>query len=69
MIDFRSAVGNVQDVLEFLSFFLSFLSFYCYSITVVCLFSPSLHPSTETITDYSDNVKTITDQLEETLSL
>ena len=22
-----------------------FLNFYCYSITVVCLFSPSLHPS------------------------
>ena len=23
----------------------SFLNFYCYSITVVCLFSPSLHPT------------------------
>ena len=26
-------------------FFLSFFFFYCYSITVVCLFSPSLHPT------------------------
>ena len=25
--------------------FFSFLFFYCYSITVVCLFSPSLHPT------------------------
>ena len=22
-----------------------FLNFYCYSITVICLFSPSLHPT------------------------
>ena len=26
-------------------FFFFFLNFYCYSITVVCLFSPSLHPT------------------------
>ena len=26
-------------------FFLFFFNFYCYSITVVCLFSPSLHPT------------------------
>ena len=33
--------------LVFLSFcFLNFLKkFYCYSVTVVCLFSPSLHPT------------------------
>ena len=30
----------------FFSLFLQFLkNFYCYSITVVCLFSPSLHPT------------------------
>ena len=26
-------------------FILFFLNFYCYSVTVVCLFSPSLHPT------------------------
>ena len=28
-----------------LFFFFFFFNFYCYSITVVCLFSPSLHPT------------------------
>ena len=26
-------------------YFLYFFNFYCYSITVVCLFSPSIHPT------------------------
>ena len=26
-------------------YFLFFFNFYCYSVTVVCLFSPSLHPT------------------------
>ena len=29
----------------FFSVFKFFFNFYCYSITVVCLFSPSLHPT------------------------
>ena len=29
----------------FFFFFLLFFNFYCYSITAVCLFSPSLHPT------------------------
>ena len=34
---------SVKSLLPFLYFF--FFNFYCYSITVVCLFSPSLHPT------------------------
>ena len=33
---------NFTKVIFFLSFF---FNFYCYSITVICLFSPSLHPT------------------------
>ena len=32
-------------LLKGISFFCFFFNFYCYSITVVCLFSPSLHPT------------------------
>ena len=30
---------------NYLFFYYYFLNFYCYSVTVVCLFSPSLHPT------------------------
>ena len=40
---------NVRYIIFIFLFFIFilfyFLNFYCYSITVVCLFSPSLHPT------------------------
>ena len=33
------------NIESFFFFFLFFKNFYCYSITDVCLFSPSLHPT------------------------
>ena len=38
---FRSFIGSPF----FFLFLFLFFNFYCYSITVVCLFSPSLHPT------------------------
>ena len=40
---FVSSSISFFSILE--GFFLIFLNFYCYSITVACLFSPSLHPT------------------------
>ena len=43
--------STISETIYYLSFssvfsiILFFLNFYCYSITVVCLFSPSLHPT------------------------
>ena len=36
--------------LFFILFYYYFLNFYCYSVTVVCLFSPSLHPTPAELT-------------------
>ena len=32
-------------ILKIINFFIYIFIFYCYSITVVCIFSPSLHPT------------------------
>ena len=37
-------IASVRKVLK-LAWWFFFFNFYCYSITVVCLFSPSLHPT------------------------
>ena len=44
MCSTHSACFPEQTRLVIVLFFF-FLNFYCYSITVVCLFSPSLHPT------------------------
>ena len=42
----RNTVGNFFFFWFLLAFiFIYFFNFYCYSITVVCLFDPSLHPT------------------------
>ena len=42
----------VRKFLALVAFFLIFKFFFCYSITVVCLFSPSLHPTPALVAFY-----------------
>ena len=40
-----SSLSPAHSSLPIVRLFFFFFNFYCYSITVVCLFSPSLHPT------------------------
>ena len=44
-----SSIFNIKMATQKLSqfWYFFFFNFYCYSIRVVCLFSPSLHPTPE----------------------